>query len=226
MTLRLDSFISEIEKKMFMMMDLTSQIINSALGYYIENKESFLNSVNNLEEKINEYENKIDEAAIRIFALHQPFAFDLRKVVMMIKMNIDLERIGDLAYSITHRIKATLENKFYNVDKNNIHNKLIISNFERISEMLLMLKRSFGTKEIGTFKDVIDMDQRIDQNNTQIFRESLKAVTKNSDHINFYINQITISKSLERMGDHCTNIAQDLIYVFTGINIKHREYKE
>lgn len=222
MHIGLDVLIEDLEKKVFLMIDLTSQIINNAMNYYMEHKDSFYQSVNHLEETINEYENKIDENAIRIFALEQPFAFDLRKIMMIIKMNIDLERIGDLAYNIAQRTKSNVKAGFFNVAPKDICHQTLVFNFKYVNDMLHKLKKSYMEKEIETFKTIIDMDKIIDEHNSQIFKESLNAVTDNPQHIRFYMNQITISKSLERMGDHCTNIAQDLIYVFTGINIKHR----
>ena len=158
---------------------------------------------------------EIEEFCLRLLALHQPQAGDLRFIVATMKINNDLERIGDLAVNIAKITRYLLKVP-------------ITKPPSKISEMAKaaqgMLKDSinaFVNKDAKLAKDVCARDDEVDNLNKQIFMDFLKAVSADEKTIERAVDLILIAKNLERIADHSTNICEDVIYFVEGKTIKH-----
>ncbi|MEO0101859.1 MAG: phosphate signaling complex protein PhoU, partial [candidate division WOR-3 bacterium] len=172
------------------------------------------------EKKANEYEILIEEEAIKIIALHQPEATPLRTLIMVIKINNDLERIGDHAVNISEAALALIPKPYV---------KRLID-IPRMAEMAIgMLKDSltaFLTNDSELARNVCQRDDEVDGMRDQIFRELLTFMMSDPNTIERSFSLILITRNLERIADLATNIAEDVIYITKGDIIKHGRGRE
>jgi len=167
------------------------------------------------EESINLLDIEIDEMAMRLLALRQPMATDLRFITSAMKIGSDLERIGDLAVNIAERTMDLLK-----------HPQLKpLIDIPRMAEMAQDMVRdalnAFISGDDKLAKDVCERDDRVDKLNEQVFRELLTYMMEDSGTISRAVDLILVGRHLERIADHATNIGEDVIYMVRGKTIKH-----
>jgi len=167
------------------------------------------------EEAINVLDVEVDEMAMRLLALRQPMATDLRFITSAMKIGSDLERIGDLAVNIAERTMDLLK-----------HPQLKpLIDIPRMAEMAQEMVRdalnAFINGDDKLAKDVCERDDRIDKLNEQVFRELLTYMMQDSGTISRAVDLILVGRHLERIADHATNIGEDVIYMVKGKTIKH-----
>lgn len=168
-----------------------------------------------LEKKINEFHILIDDACFKYIALKSPNAKDLRTAIAVMKINADLERMGDQAVKIKrHQVVINRE-------------ILLLKNMAL--EVNLMVKNaldSFVRSNTKLATDVIHHDQEINAMNRDIVRDYINQIKNNEISFDEGYSIIKISKNLERIGDHAKNIAEDVIFLESGSDIRHNpEYK-
>jgi phosphate transport system protein len=166
--------------------------------------------------EIDELEIEVEEECLKILALHQPVAVDLRFLIATIKINSELERIGDEAVNIANRVR--------NISK---RRKLDLSfDFtimaEKAATMLrLSLDALVNLDQDLAFK-VLTLDDEVDLMHREIYDRIKEVMSQNPDYVGYLINLYTTSRHLERVGDHSTNIAEEVIYLIEGEIIRHR----
>ena len=167
------------------------------------------------EDAINKYELAIDERCLRMLALFQPEASDLRFIAMALKINNDLERIGDQAVNIAER---SLE-----LFKEPSLKPLIDIPYlgELVQQMLKHSVDAFVHHDTALARSVCQRDDEVDALDDQIFRELLTYMLQDPKAITRAVNLILVSRHLERVADHATNISEDVIYLVEGKQIKH-----
>jgi len=165
--------------------------------------------------EIDELEIEVEEECLKILALHQPVAVDLRFLIATIKINSELERIGDEAVNIANRVR--------NISK---RRKLDLSfDFtimaEKAATMLrLSLDALVNLDQDLAFK-VLTLDDEVDLMHREIYDRIKEVMSQNPDYVGYLINLYTTSRHLERVGDHSTNIAEEVIYLIEGEIIRH-----
>lgn len=179
------------------------------------NFEKTFEEIYDLEKKINEFHMSIDDACFKYIALKAPHAKDLRTALAIMKINADLERMGDQALKIKrHQMSLLKEN-------------LQIKNMAL--EVNLMVKNAldaFVRSNIKLATDVIEYDEEINTLNRDIVRSYIQQIKNNEIAFDEGYGIIKISKNLERIGDHAKNIAEDVIFLESGSDIRHNpEYK-
>jgi len=167
------------------------------------------------EEAINILDVEVDEMAMRLLALRQPMATDLRFITSAMKIGSDLERIGDLAVNIAERTMDLLK-----------HPQLkplidIPRMAELAQEMVRDALNAFINGDDKLAKDVCERDDRVDQLNEQVFRELLTFMMADATTIPRAVDLILVGRHLERIADHATNIGENVIYMVRGRTIKH-----
>ncbi|TWI71654.1 phosphate uptake regulator, PhoU [Desulfobotulus alkaliphilus] len=168
--------------------------------------------------EIDDMEVEIEEECLKIIALYQPVAVDLRFLVCVIKINNDLERIGDLAVNIGRRVMTMAARRampFYDYS-------------EMSAKVGLMLKKSldaFVNMDASLANAVRAMDDEVDIMNTQVYGRVKERIRETPDDVAYLINMFLISRHLERMADHATNIAEEVIYVIEGQIVRHSQIK-
>lgn len=172
------------------------------------------------ERKIDENELKIDSMVIQTIVLYHPVASDLRKLFAMYRMVNDLERIGDLAMKIANMIsKIQKESYFITV---NPHLKSMLKTASKMVQNALL---SFVNKDTDLALATIKKDDDLDKMNRKLLKESIQNLDLSSktSELLFITDVRSIFSSIERMGDHATNIAEAAVYALSGSNIKHQE---
>ena len=168
--------------------------------------------------ELDEMEVEIEEECLKILALHQPVAMDLRFIVAMIKINNDLERIGDEAVNIAQRVEIIAKWD---------EPKMVFDYTEMAEKTQKMLKMSLDalvkTDTDLAFKVSI-FDDDIDEIKDQVYDKVKNAIDEHTDRGGYLINLLLISRHLERIADHATNIAEEVIYMIEGEIIRHGNY--
>lgn len=170
--------------------------------------------------EIDELEIEVEEECLKILALHQPVAVDLRFLIATIKINSELERIGDEAVNIAHRVE--------NISK---RRKLDLSfDFDIMAEkaatMLRLSLDALVNLDLDLAFKVLTLDDEVDLMHREIYDRIKEVMSRNPDYVGYLINLYTTSRHLERVGDHSTNIAEEVIYLIEGEIIRHRVKQE
>ena len=165
---------------------------------------------------IDQTEVEVEEECLKILALHQPVAIDLRFIVAVLKINNDLERIGDLAVNIAERSSFLTGQPQVDVP----------FDFAQMSENTeAMLNKSLDAlvnMSSSLAHEVCMSDDAIDNMNRQMYLKVQEAILKHPRHITSLIHLLSVSRHLERIADHATNIAEDVIYMIEGQIVRHR----
>ncbi len=166
--------------------------------------------------EIDQMEVDLEEECLKILALHQPVAIDLRFIIAVLKINNDLERIGDLAVDIAERAAFLATQKKIDTPLD----------FPAMCEKTqLMLKKSLDSLvnlDARTALDVCASDDEVDEMNRQMYKKIEAGILKHPEQIDCYVHILSASRHLERIADHATNIAEDVIYMVTGDIVRHR----
>ena len=167
---------------------------------------------------VDEMEVEIEEECLKILALHQPVAVDLRFLIAVIKINNDLERIGDQAVNIAERVdviaKRDLSDLFFDYT----------SMGEKVQEMLKMSLDALVSMDYDLAYSVVVRDDEVDQIKSDAYDRIKQAMSNHPDKIGYLINLLLISRHLERLADHTTNIAEEVIYLIEGEIVRHAAY--
>ena len=161
---------------------------------------------------------EIEEECLKVLALHQPVAVDLRFLIAVIKINNDLERIGDQAVNIAERVdviaKGDLSDFFFDYS----------SMGEKAQNMLKMSLDALVNMDYNQAFEVVMMDDEVDLIKKDAYDRIKKAMRDHPGKLGELINLLLISRHLERLADHATNIAEEVIYLFKGEIIRHVTY--
>lgn len=171
--------------------------------------------VNEIEKRINQSHIFVDAECVRILALQQPLAADLRFIVAVIKINTDLERMGDQAINISHNAEKYLKGRPL---------KPLVDLPLMFTEARFMVSEAldaFANNSLPLARDVLDRDDRVDALKNKIFKDVLEHLKEDPAQIEQGLSLILIARNLERIGDHATNIAEDVIFAMTGEDIRH-----
>ena len=212
-------FINEIEKLKDKILQLTAMIevnLQKSVKAVSEFDTKLAKEVIAYDVDIDRFEVEVEEECLKILALHQPVAADLRYVIASLKINNDLERIGDLAVNIAKRtIRIQEKNKnIIPYDLSDILQLTAISVKKSIDS--LINSDSKLARQVCADDDAVD---EIHRNTITIMKDKIK---ENPEQIDYYISVLNVSRNLERIADHATNIAEDVIYHVEGLIVRHR----
>jgi len=167
------------------------------------------------DEPINALHVEIDNRCFKLLALHQPMATDLRAIVAAVKINTDLERVGDLAVNIAEAAKRYATHP-------SVKKLIDIPQMGDIAqEMLHDALDAYVRRDTSLAQQVLNEDDRLDGLKTQIFRELLDYMLKDPSTVEPALDLILVSRHLERIGDHATNIAEDIIFMVSALDVRH-----
>jgi len=167
------------------------------------------------DEAIDAKEMDIEEECLKIFALHQPVAIDLRYLVAVLKINNDLERIGDLAQNIAKTTRRILSKP--EVVKPIDFQELYI----RVRHMLKKSLDSIVNLDLESAREVLKADNEVDELNRDHYFKVMEDIKKDPQHVEVLIQYVHVARHLERIADHTTNIAEDVIYLISGEIARH-----
>jgi phosphate transport system protein len=168
------------------------------------------------DEQIDQKEIRIEEECLKILALHQPMAGDLRYIIALLKMNNEIERIGDLAVNIAERVLNLAQVKA--PEKNVIDFAPML---EESRKMLHNSMKSLVDRDPQLAIEVIQQDDVVDEMHHVNFQKISEELQKSPEYTNFYLSMLSVSRNLERMADCATNICEDVIYLVQGRIVRH-----
>jgi phosphate transport system protein len=211
-------FESEIEKlkaKVLTLSSMVEEAVFKAVKAVQMRDIALAESVKENDSNVDNMEVEIEEDCLKILALHQPVAIDLRFIVAVLKLNNDLERIGDLAVNIARRAKtlAKLEDTPELLDFHGMA--------EKVKAMLRRCLEALVHLDADIAKEVCAADDEIDTLNRQMYEKVHQAIKRNPDQSDKLIHLFAVSRNLERIADHATNIAEDVIYMIQGEIVRH-----
>ena len=166
--------------------------------------------------EIDEMEVNVEEECLKVLALHQPVAVDLRFIVAVLKINNDLERIGDLAVNIAERAEAL-------ADKPQVD---LPMDFDKMAEVAQWMLRkgldALVNLDMELARDVCCRDDEVDEMNKEMYEQVKAGIKKEPEYMEQLIHLLCVSRHIERIGDHATNIAEDVLYMGEGEIIRHK----
>lgn len=210
-----DEELNHLKERLLYMSSLAEKAISSSIKALIDRDSELAEKVAKSDDPINMLEIEIEEACLKLLALHQPQAGDLRFIIASLKINNDLERIGDLAVNIAKITK-------YLIKVPTAKSLTEISEMARAAQgMLRDSLNAFVNKDAALAQDVCKRDDMVDDLNKQIFKDFLRSISQDEKTVERAVDLILIAKNFERIADHSTNICEDVIYLAEGKNIKH-----
>ncbi|HNX52428.1 MAG TPA: phosphate signaling complex protein PhoU [Pontiellaceae bacterium] len=212
-------FMNEVERLKKQILSLSAQVEESlilAVKALLTRDEELANQVIRGDFDVDQVEVEVEEEALKILALYQPVAMDLRFLTAVLKINSDLERIGDLATNIAKRAV-----KLCKVPAAPVPEQMTES-ATRTRDMVHDSLNAFVCMDAGLARAVCGSDDRIDDLCRDVRRFVEAQILKDPAHLSSYLDILLASRNIERIGDHATNIAEDVIYLVEGIIVRHR----
>ncbi|MCR4294732.1 MAG: phosphate signaling complex protein PhoU [Elusimicrobia bacterium] len=213
-----DADLEDLRGRLLRMGSLCEEMVHYAVKVVVDRDDSHLAKVQDWESQVNALHIDVDEVCLRLIALHQPAAGDLRLIAAAIKINSDLERVGDQAVNIAETGVYLLKEP-----------KIKLGDIPRMVEVAAgMLKDSldaFSRGDVELARDVIKRDDEEDRLKSQTFNELVHLMQRDASAIQRGMDIILVARNLERIADHATNIAEDVIFMVLGKDIRHSAEK-
>ncbi len=207
--------LEELKGKLLRMAGLAEQAVDRAVAAYAARDPRQCELVFAGEPAINACEREIDEVALDLLAMQQPMAVDLRFILAVIKINADLERVGDQAVNIVQRVQAMLETAGGELPVD------VPVMGQTASKMIHNALQAFVFADAASAEQVLTMDDEVDRMNREIEARMLDVIQKNPAAGHQALETLLIARNLERVADHATNIAEDVIFWLRGADVRH-----
>jgi phosphate transport system protein len=207
--------LEELQQRLLEMGGLVESAIYNSVLSLSERDEARARQVLNNEARINQMEIAIDDFAVRLLALQQPMARDLRFLTAAIKINSDLERMGDLAVNIVERALSLMKQP-------PVKPLIDIPQLARLAES--MVRRSldaFVRRDAGLARQVLLSDDAVDDLRDAIYQELVGFMERDPSTVSRSLDLIFVARNLERIADHATNIAEDVLFLVQGVDVRH-----
>lgn len=215
MTAHLIHELEQLKRKMFSLVALVEDNLSRAVRAVEERDEALALQAVESDVEIDKEEVAVEEECLKLLALHQPVAIDLRFIVAVLKLNSDLERIGDLSVNIAERA----------IFLSRIDPVPVPFEFDAMAaKAIAMLKKSLDAlvnNDPDLAGEVCAADDEVDEINRGMYERVKGAIRKHPEHLDALIHLLSVSRHLERIADHATNIAEDVIYLVKGRIVRH-----
>ena len=216
----IDTKILDLKNMLMSQASLVEKMVSMAISGIYSRWDGLLKEVRIFEERVNQIELDLEIKCITAIALYQPEARDLRLIMMIMKINNDLERLGDqavnIAESVEHLVDQPIVNKLPELEE------MKNSAFEMLKQSL----DAFAAEDVEKSRAVCDADDAVDELNRKIFYRLMEIMKDNISAIEPCLHLLRIAKNLERIADLSTNIAENTVYMAVGKVIKHNIDKE
>ncbi len=207
--------LDELKQKLLTMGGMAEQAVERAVRAYQTGDVAVCQLVLRDEGKINAVEREVDELAVDLLAMQQPMAVDLRFIIACIKINADLERVGDQAVNIAERV----------MDLANQPKSTVNADIARMASLAINMVRealnAFLTADADIAQTVLEKDDLVDNMNREIFDAADYAMTHSIETHRHALDTLLVARNLERVADHATNIAEDVIFWVRGADVRH-----
>jgi phosphate transport system protein len=216
-----DDELNGLAQRIAEMGGLAEQNVADSIGALVTRDIEKAQRVIASDERIDKLQREIEESAVLMIARRQPMARDLREIMAAIHIATDLERVGDLAKNTAKRVIAI---------ENNFGSQRLVAGVEHMAELSLtqlkVVLDAFASRDLASALAVWERDNEIDAMYTSLFRELLTYMMEDPRNITFCTHLLFCAKNIERIGDHATNIAENLHYLITGVTLTEARPKQ
>jgi len=207
--------LQQLKTRLLEMGGLAEEQVRLAVKGLVDRDRDLIEQVLTGDEPLNALHIEIDNRCFTLLALHQPMASDLRSIVSAVKINTDLERVGDLAINIAEAARRYAQHA-------PVKKLIDIPRMATLAQSMLRdALDAFVRQDTQLAQLVLNEDDTLDSLKTQIFRELLTYMLQDPTTIEPALDLILISRHLERIGDHATNIAEDVIFIVSARDVRH-----
>ena len=220
MRTRFQQALDELRQRLLLMGGLAEQAVDRACRAYTERDLTLCHMVLEGESQINAAEREIDELAFDLLAMQQPMAVDLRFIMAVIKINSDLERVGDQAVNITERVMDMVELPVEELPVD------IPRMATAVGAMVRRSLESFIEGKAELAMAVLEMDNVVDRMRDEAFIMLVKTMNERPPATRQALDALLVTRNLERVADHATNIAEDVIFWVRGADVRHNAIPE
>jgi phosphate transport system protein len=207
--------LEQLKARLLEMGGLAEDRLRLAVSGLVDRDASTIERVLGGDTAINQLHIEIDDRCFKLLALHQPMAVDLRAIVSAVKINTDLERVGDLAVNIAEAVRRYLQHPPVK-ELIDIPRMAVIA-----QDMLRDALDAYVRRDTVLAHNVLDRDDELDALKTLVFRELMNHMLRDQGTIEPSLDLILISRHLERIGDHATNVAEDVIFMVSAKDVRH-----
>lgn len=211
-----DEELKALKEQLLRMGAIAEEMIQKAVKALRERNETLTQEVFESEKTVNQMHVEIDDRCLKLIALHQPMAADLRLITAAMKINSDLERIADQAVNAGQTC-------YYHLFKETpVPQISMITQMAEISQKMLRESLdAFSRRDVDMAKSVLKQDEEEDRLKAQALTSLIDLLKKDPAHSSQYVDLILLSRNMERIGDHATNIAEDVVFMVLGQDIRH-----
>jgi phosphate transport system protein len=220
MSIHLQREIDSLKRRILAVGGMVEQAVAQAMSAVLERETAAARAVFEADDRIDKAEVAVEEECLKILALHQPVAIDLRFVVAVLKMNNDLERMGDLAVNLAERAVFLAENPI--VDRPPQIQPMAVQAKSMIKSCLDALVNA----DVSLARRVLRDDDALDQMQRDAIAWVHHEVRRRPEEVESLINYFSVTRHLERLGDMATNVSEDVIYMVEGAIVRHGVHKE
>ncbi len=207
--------LEQLKTRLLEMGGLAEENVRLAVKGLVERDRETIDRVTVGDEPLNNLHIEIDNRCFTLLALYQPMAADLRTIVSAVKINTDLERVGDLAVNIAEAARRYASHA-------PVKRLIDIPRMASIAQSMLRdALDAFVRRDLALARTVLNEDDKLDALKTQIFRELLTYMLQDPATIEPALDLILVSRHLERIGDHATNVAEDVIFIVSARDVRH-----
>lgn len=215
MVRHLDSEIQNVKDLVLKMGGCVEKALEATRQALSTGEARFLEDVKKQEKEINQLQMKVDEMCVQLLAKQAPVAKDLRFVISVTKINTDLERMGDQTLNTARYGLEFVESQSMDLPPQ-------LSNmFEKVIGVVRLGLDAFSKQDVGISKKVLELDDEVDQMKKDLYELAKKKMKSGEWSVDSGLQFVMIAKNLERLADHVTNVAEDVIFLATGEDIRH-----
>src|SRR5438477_4057305 len=215
MSIHLNRDLENVQRRVLSLASAVEQIVENSIRALFERDARLARALMESDTPIDLEENVIEEECLKILALHQPVAVDLRRVAAIVKINNDLERMADLAVNIAERALALAHGPEVQVP----------ATFRQMTDLTNTMVRdsldAFVKLDVALAKRVCRLDDQVDRCNREIIEEISRFMRELPENVDLGLHLFSAVRQLERIADHATNIAEDVVYLVEGKIIRH-----
>lgn len=215
MRIKFQQSLDDLKERLLVMAGLAEQAIQRSIEGYAQRDTAICERVLRDEATINELERLIDQRAVDLIAMEQPMAVDLRFILAVLRINVDLERVGDQAVNIALRAQEMLQLPPVELPVD------IPRQAQLAAAMVRQALQAFIEGDVELAQSVLRLDDQVDQMNSAAFRSLSALIQQKPEATPQALSALIIAKNLERIGDHATNIAEDVIFWVSGADVRH-----
>ena len=218
MTIYFQTELDKIKKRVLSLGTMVEERVRMAVKAIDAIDMEVVDKIINTDYEIDETEVEVEEECLKVLALYQPVAVDLRFLICVIKINNDLERIADEAVNIAQRVQAIAKSE---------RDEILFDYSDMAEKAQSMLKKSldaFVNLDLDLAFNVLMLDDEVDALHRSAYDSIKRSLGDHPEKVGFYINMYLISRHIERIADHATNIAEEVVYLIEGDIVRHEKF--